>query len=241
MSRPPRHGPPAAVGATDHAALEAALAPRAAVWLLAGALAGFAVVTGAVAAGLPVLRSVDRTVADWGYDVTGGHPWLQQLWIFVDVVSEPIILRVLLVVIGLYLAYRRRWLLAAWLVGTSVVEQFVAPWSKTPLDRARPHWAEPLAVEHSTSYPAGHAVGVAFFASMIVLLALATTTSVVVRRSVTVVAVLLTVVISLDRIFLGLHWLSDVVGGLLLGAAVTLAGLGLAQRLPPRHGPAARR
>lgn len=237
MSRPLRHGPPgAAVGGADRAALEAALAPRVGAWLLTGALAGFAAVTAAVAVGLPVVLSVDETVAAWGYHLTAAHPWLHEVWLFVDVVSEPIILRVLLVVIGLYLAYRGRWLLAGWLVGTSVAEQLVAPWSKTLLDRARPHWAEPLAVEHSTSYPAGHAVGVAYFASAIVLLTLATTTSVVARRTVTSVAVLLTVVISLDRIFLGLHWLSDVVGGLLLGAAVTLAGLGLAQRLPPRRG-----
>ena len=60
------------------------------------------------------------------------------------------------------------------------------------------------------------------FAAAVILLAWTTLAPGLLRRLVTVLAVLVALVIGLDRIFLGVHFLSDVVGGLLLGVMLTL-------------------
>ncbi len=181
-------------------------------------------VTVAVASRWSPLIDIDKSVAAWAYDLTSRHPDAGSWWTVVDRYSEPILLRIGMVLLGGFLAWRRRWALAGWLVGVAVVENFAAPYSKYVLDRPRPQLPHPIVVEHTTSYPAGHPAGVATFAIAIVLVALVTLSSDAARWAVIAAALLLVTVICLDRIFLGLHYPSDVVGGLLLGAAVPILG-----------------
>lgn len=188
-------------------------------------------VTAAVATRWAPLIDVDKSVAAWAYDLASRNPGAGSWWAVVDRYTEPILLRIGMVLLAGFLAWRRRWALAGWLVAVAVVENFAAPYSKYVLDRPRPQWPHPLVVEHTTSYPAGHPAGVATFAIAIVLVALVTLSSDAARRAVIAAALLLVTVICLDRIFLGLHYLSDVVGGLLLGAAVPILGWTVMLRL----------
>ncbi|HEU4514625.1 MAG TPA: phosphatase PAP2 family protein [Nocardioidaceae bacterium] len=200
------------------------LGARTAAWSAAGLTALFAVATVLVGAGWSPLLRLDDAVARWAYQATAGNEAWLAWWIAVDRVTEPILLRILLVGIGLVLAWRRRWALAGWLVAVTVVQNLVAGVVKHILDRPRPRWPAPLALEDSTSFPAGHSAGVALFATAVILVALATAGSRGRRWSVAVTAVAAAVVVSLDRIYLGLHYVSDVVAGILLGVAVPLAG-----------------
>ncbi len=69
-----------------------------------------------------------------------------------------------------------------------------------------------------------------------ILLALATLSRGWRRGLMLVFAVLVGFIISMDRIFLGVHYLSDVIGGVLLGAVIVLAGwLLMLRRLRERH------
>lgn len=188
-------------------------------------------VTGAVATRWSPLIDIDKAVAVWAYDLTSRHPEVGSWWTVVDRYSEPILLRIGMVILGGFLAWRRRWALAGWLVGAAVVENLAAPYSKYVLERPRPQWPHPLVVEHTTSYPAGHPAGVATFATAIILVALVTLSSDAARSAVIAAALLLVTVICLDRIFLGLHYVSDVVGGLLLGVAVPMLGWTVMLRL----------
>lgn len=213
---------------TSHARLhrppEQVLSATRGGWLLAALVAALVALTVVVAVGWQPLGSVDDAVARWGYHVTYGHEGRSSFWNAVDFYSEPIGLRVVLVALGLFQAWRRRFALAGWLVGVAVAENFAAPYAKYLLNRPRPNWPHPLAVEHTSSYPAGHAAGVALFTTAIVLLALVTVRSTAGRWAAIGVALAIAVVVSLDRIFLGLHYVSDVVGGILLGMAVVVAG-----------------
>jgi membrane-associated phospholipid phosphatase len=124
------------------------------------------------------------------------------------------------------------------LVGLAVVENIVGPATKYLLTRPRPHWLHPIAVEHSTSYPSGHATAAGMFATALVLTAL-TCIRPGPRRIVALGVVALIIgVVAADRILLAVHSLSDVVGGVLLGAALALAcwwlKLAWARRTTPR-------
>jgi undecaprenyl-diphosphatase len=190
--------------------------------LLAGLAALLVVLTVLVALRWQPLMHLDHAVARWAFDRTHGHRLLTSWWSGLAAVSEPINLRVLMAVAGLVLIWRGRRALGGWLVGVAVLEQLVGPYAKYLLNRPRPHWTHPIETLSTSSYPAGHATGIACFASAVVLLALSLLASDRARRAVVALAVVLVVLVAADRLLLGMHYLSDVAGGLVLGVMTTL-------------------
>jgi membrane-associated phospholipid phosphatase len=197
---------------------------RASAWWLGGLIAALVVLTAVLASAWHPVEAVDHAVARWGYSLTYRHGLRASLWRTVAVVGQPMVLRVLLVLTGVVQLLRGRRALGVWLIAVPVAENVIAPFSKYLLNRPRPHWLHPIAVEHSTSYPSGHAAGAGMFACAVALFALTTARGRAVRWTLIIGAVAVAVVISVDRIFLGVHYLSDVVGGNLLGVAITVAG-----------------
>jgi membrane-associated phospholipid phosphatase len=193
-------------------------------WLLAGAVTLLAVVVIALAFELHPLDRLDTVVADWGYRATHGHDGLSAWWIGVAAFGQPMVLRVILVLGGLLLASKRYWALAGWLIGISVAENVVAPLAKHLLNRPRPYWTEPITVEHSLSFPSGHAAAAGTFTAALTILLFATMGAGWPRRLAVLSVLFVGLIISLDRIFLGVHYLSDVIGGNALGVAIALAG-----------------
>ncbi|WP_157550718.1 phosphatase PAP2 family protein [Nocardioides jensenii] len=205
-------------------------------WLLTVAVLVLGALTVALVLGFGPLDRLDTTVAGWGYRATYGHHGLSGWWIGVAAYGQPMVLRAALVLIALYFAWKRRWALAIWLVGLTVAENVIAPLTKHLLSRPRPDWLHPITVEHSLSYPSGHAAAAGTFTTAMILLALATLSRGWRRGLMLVFAVLVGFIISMDRIFLGVHYLSDVIGGVLLGAVIVLAGwLLMLRRLRERH------
>lgn len=84
---------------------------------------------------------------------------------------------------------------------------------KAATDRARPVFDDPVSSAYGSSFPSGHALGAAVFwgTSAIVLLSLTR------RQWVLVPAVVIPLVVAWTRVQIGVHYLSDVVAGLLLG------------------------
>lgn len=215
------------------------LAMRPAAWSLTAVLAALVLLTCLLLVGWHPLQRLDNRVADWGYHLTYRHAFRSAAWTDIATWGQPIVLRVVLVLTGVYQLVRGRRALGVWLVAVPIAENVAAPVSKYLLNRPRPHWLHPIAVEHSTSFPSGHAAGSGMFVLVVALVAATTLRSRPVRWAVTAAAFVIGVVICLDRIFLGVHYLSDVVGGVLLGMAVTLAGWLVMLALQRRRTPAA--
>ena len=116
---------------------------------------------------------------------------------------------VLLALFGL-----RKWR-AALLWGLSFAGYFAVPLFKLWVDRARPVFAVPLVKETSASFPSGHAVGSAIVFGMLAYLLIRAAP----RRWLTIVTFSssLIALIGFSRVYLGAHWLSDVVAGLAFG------------------------
>ena len=198
--------------------------PSRVAWSVVALIAVLTALTVAVATNWHPVATVDQTVARWGYRLTYGSNVRSTWWIDVATYGQPMVLRALLLVGATFLAWRRRWLLAGWLAGVTIAETVLGPLAKYLLNRPRPSWLHPIAIEHTTSYPSGHATAAGMFTTALVLLAVVTMQSTAARLATIGVAVVVGAVVSLDRIFLGVHYLTDVLAGLLLGAAVTLAG-----------------
>ena len=144
-------------------------------------------------------------------------------WTTVAQVGQPNVLRMTLVLTAVFLLGRHRSRLAASVLVAVVIEMLLAPLSKFILDRPRPEWAHPLSREAGTSFPSGHAAAAGMLLTVVVLLACPWVGNSARARFAAVLLVAASAtLISLSRIFLGVHYLSDVVGGLLLGSALSL-------------------
>lgn len=123
------------------------------------------------------------------------------------------------------LAWRRRdWtpviLLATGLLGSlllTVVGKEYADRVRPPQDLALPPF------EHSPAFPSGHSLNSMVLAALTAYLVIITARAVWARWVVTVVCLLFPIVVALSRVYLGQHWLTDVLAGLALGIAWSFA------------------
>jgi len=132
----------------------------------------------------------------------------------------------LLLVLVAGLASRGRWRLAGRLLLAFVItgsleyllKQFL-PVPPIPPGSVRAEDFVPLAsVEHFYPYPSGHALRSAILLGTVYLLSRNTFS----RAGIALLLLLLLA----SRVYLGVHWVSDVVGGALLGAAAVLWAFG---------------
>jgi undecaprenyl-diphosphatase len=125
---------------------------------------------------------------------------------------------VLLAPIVIWLCVRRRWADAAFVVATAVGSDLVNNVAKVLFHRARPELLQPLATGLGESFPSGHAQFAAVGAALVVT---------TLGRAWLLPATLLAAAIGTSRIALGVHYLSDVLGGYLLGVVCFLVADGL--------------
>jgi membrane-associated phospholipid phosphatase len=114
------------------------------------------------------------------------------------------------------LAIRRRWKLAIYLVVTGAGALVLDPVLKSLVGRLRPVVAHPVAYGTGNSFPSGHSLGsiVCYGAVLLVFLPAARGRW---RPAFIGVTVALVALIGISRILLGVHFLSDVVGGWAIG------------------------
>ena len=117
---------------------------------------------------------------------------------------------------------RRAWWTAGWVVTAVVLVGLVTQLLKEFFGRVRPDFEEGGARYTSLSYPSGHASGIATLVTVALVLAWPYLASGALRRLALVLGVALVVVVGLTRMWLGVHYLSDVVGGWALGVSWTL-------------------
>lgn len=139
------------------------------------------------------------------------------------------------VVAGLVLWWRGRprWALV-WVAGV-VVGSLVIRFVKLAVERPRPPVATRLEVETTASLPSGHALMAALGLGLVATATAALVRSRPVRIAVGALAVVLAAAIGASRVYLGVHWSTDVLAGWLLGAALVALAHGLAVLGDPRH------
>jgi undecaprenyl-diphosphatase len=132
--------------------------------------------------------------------------------------------------VGLLLLLRRRVRAVIYLGVVRLVQVGLEETFKLVIARPRPTLPNPVAYSASFSFPSGHATGSAAVYGALLLLILNTT-----RHSVHpgrtawawtggVAVVVLVAAVATSRVLLGVHYPSDVVAGILLGAPCCLAG-----------------
>ncbi len=166
---------------------------------------------------------LDQRAIEAATDVTRDHPALQTALTVWQAASQPSTLYVLATVVCA-LAWWRGGLRgrAIWAFVTMMVAWNIALQLKYLVRRLRPVLDDPVAAAPGYSFPSGHATNatVAAIAVIILLWPLMTHAQRLIAIGAGVVVVVLT---CLDRVFLGVHFPSDVVAGVLVGSGLVIA------------------
>ena len=133
-------------------------------------------------------------------------------------VGSPLAMTILAFAGALTLVALGEWLkLTGWVAafsGASLIDR----WLKVVVHRPRPVYAARLLPHPTWSFPSGHAMGsLVGYGMLAYLLVLASHGKPSRQRSIVIVATTLILVIGITRLYLGVHYLSDVVGGYAAG------------------------
>ena len=115
-------------------------------------------------------------------------------------------------------ASRRGWLAFGGWLAALAGSQLLAFSLKHVIHRARPIFEVSYALESSYSFPSSHVLGALVGYGMIAYFVVCLTNSRVWRAVVVAAATLMVVAVGYSRLYLGLHFFSDVVGGMAAGA-----------------------
>lgn len=176
---------------------------------------------------------VDGAVARFFHGLALEYSPLAMLGIVLSYALSPTVLRICVVAAGLAAAWRgRRWTAAA-AIAVMLLAGLGLEQLKVLIGRPRAQWADPIFVADGLSFPSGHAFNAALGGMLV--LALFWDRIALRRRGLALIGYLILVVATcLDRLLIGVHYLSDVVAGAALGAAVGGLATLLLTRLPDR-------
>ena len=187
-----------------------------------GLCAAFAAIAAYVASGqtLPLERAMLLSVRERSDPSRMlGPRWLPEMLRDVTSLGSIVVLWLIIVVLGGYLALARKWADLAFLGAATIGGQIASTATKHLLDRARPDFIPDAPMVFTASFPSGHALlSAVTYLTIGALLAEREP-----RRRLRVlyiaIAIALTILIGLSRIALGVHWPTDVMGGWCVGTA----------------------
>lgn len=192
-------------------------------------LAGLAI----IAAGLAVLLAgafatsrypfaFDRNIIV-GLRQWHGPSWLPKVAADITALGGGVVLTLIVLVAIGFLLMQRLWLTALATALASLTGGWAVDLIKGQVLRARPDLVPHLVDVHGYSFPSGHATSSAVVYLTLAALAGQVTRDRAARRYLLIVAVLLVGAIGCSRVYLGVHWPSDVLAGWSFG---TLWALG---------------
>jgi membrane protein DedA with SNARE-associated domain/membrane-associated phospholipid phosphatase len=164
--------------------------------------------------GSPLVR-FDRAAAAYLHSLA--TPPLTTFFLVVTALGSIETVTLLGVIVAAILARRRQWLyLGTWVVavgGSAALNRLL----KGLFDRPRPFFEHPLLLETSYSFPSGHAMESFVVYGMLAYFAVLALESWRARIAAVFGAVLLVLLIGFSRMYLGVHYFSDVVAGYAAG------------------------
>jgi undecaprenyl-diphosphatase len=193
--------------------------------VLAGASVG--------AAGIAVVLLIGLAIGHWpfafdraiivGLRDWGGPSWLPKVAADVTALGGGVILTIVVLLATGLLAVQRLWLSAAATLAASISGGLVVSLVKTEVARPRPDLVDHLVQVSNMSFPSGHSANSAIVYLTLAGLASQVTVSAAARRYILVMAIIMVGAIGCSRVYLGVHWPSDVLAGWSFG---TLWALG---------------
>lgn len=155
------------------------------------------------------------------------HPLMQQLFVFITKVGGPVPMSVLSIAGAAYLWYRHDRRIAAAVIVAPVFAVTLFSVVKRIYARPRPAGLTGI-VPSSYSFPSGHATAAA--AVFCTLAYVYWREGLIGRRTAIAVAVLAPLLIGFSRVYLNVHWATDVLGGWSAGLLIAVLSSVLYER-----------
>ena len=128
----------------------------------------------------------------------------------------------------------------AWIFGATVVlAQALAEVAKAVINRPRPDLVPQHDIIYSASFPSGHAMMAPVVYLTLAAIVAAGHPHTAIKATLLLGATALVLVVGVSRVYLGVHWPSDVLAGWTLGAMVALAASVVPFQTAPRQASAA--
>ncbi|MEW2292302.1 phosphatase PAP2 family protein [Streptomyces sp. NPDC006743] len=176
--------------------------------------------------------AVARTAHRWA---VGDQAFTHVCRVLTDWVWDPLTMRLLCAVSAVWLVWRRAaWRTALWLVMWCTFGTLLQQGLKAAVGRPRPVWPDPVDSAQYAAFPSGHAMTATVVCGLLVRLLHQCGAGRGPRRAALGVAGISVAGAGLTRVWLGVHWPSDVLGGWLLGAAVVAVASALPDGWSPR-------
>lgn len=152
-----------------------------------------------------------------------GPVWLKQVMIDITALGGETVLTLAVVVTACFLFACRHLLTAALVIAGTLTGSIAVALAKWVFGRERPTLVDHLVSVDSASFPSGHAANSAIIYLTIALLAIQVIPRPPARIFLLIATVILVTAIGFSRVYLGVHWPSDVLAGWSFGALWALA------------------
>lgn len=164
------------------------------------------------------VTEIDQGVAEAIYGWIHDSRWLVVLSMVLSFLGIPPIFYVMIGAAAYWFYRQGYWRVSLFMVATPLISGAISTVVKIVVDRPRPEFDEPLAEAFGKSFPSGHAMTstVGYGTLLLAFLPLIPPKW---KPKAIAAYVCLVLLISASRLGLGVHYLSDVVGGIVLGAA----------------------
>lgn len=178
--------------------------------------------------------AVDRTLMA-AIRGDGGSLWLRSAMRDFTALGGGPVLTIVVALVTTVLVLQRQWRPAVLIVVATASGGAAIALAKTVFARARPDLVGHLVEVTSKSFPSGHAGNSAIVYLTLAAVAFPMIRLARVRAFVMIAALSLVALIGVSRVFLGVHWPSDVLAGWLFGALWALGWWYVEARILPRR------
>jgi undecaprenyl-diphosphatase len=199
--------------------------PGIAVLVTGVAFAGFLLLTAALIF-FPAFQEVDARISEALRGI--GLPGLESLALGLSFLGSGWVMAVLTAAGAVWLLFRGRRPEAGLLVATMVLGTAAGSALKVAVERARPGLeAARIPVPESYSFPSGHALAALLFFGIAAFLFFVLAGSVRVKIWALLACWALAFGIAISRVYLGVHYLGDIIASWMLGCAFILIAIGI--------------
>jgi undecaprenyl-diphosphatase len=154
--------------------------------------------------------------------ITIGPIWLKEAMRDITALGGTIVLTIIVLAASGFLVVSRLRRAAAMVLVSVLSGVLLSNALKAGFARARPDLVPHDAPVYTASFPSGHSMISAVVYLTLGALLCRTQSSPVIKAYILTVAILLTVIVGISRVYLGVHWPTDVIAGWLLGGTWAL-------------------
>lgn len=184
----------------------------------------------------PFWQPLDEQISRWVH--SNAHPVLDQTMLSITHGGDPLPLFTMTLVFALLLLWRYEQRRVAITYALAAFTSFILnAWLKTVFDRSRPQlWQQIIPLPRDASFPSGHAmISMTVYGLAAWFLAEHFTQW---RKTILLGLGLFILLIGSSRVYLGVHWPSDVLAGFIVGfIIVTISALWHRRSSPPTQSP----